>query len=114
MPAPRRPHHISLRELGRIGFEHVLGLSLLLLGLIFFSALRERGLSDTSLAWSLGGFNLGIELAQVCVAAVVALCSVLLARLAGPASPQRLAHAALVFGIVAGTWWFVERTSAWV
>ena len=45
MPAPRRPHHISLRELGRIGFEHVLGLWLLLAGLILFTSLREHGLA---------------------------------------------------------------------
>ena len=70
--------------------------------------------NDISLAWSLSGFNLGIEVAQVCVALGVALGSVLLARLAGPASPNSLAHAASVFGIVAGTWWFVERTGAWV
>jgi lipopolysaccharide/colanic/teichoic acid biosynthesis glycosyltransferase len=41
MPAPRRPHHLSLREIARIGAEHVLGVSLLLLGLVAGAFLRD-------------------------------------------------------------------------
>ena len=83
-------------------------------GLGLASALGELGLSGTSLVWSLAGFNLGIELAQIGVASVAALAGAVLMRLAGPASLSPVARAASAFGIVAGTWWFIERAGGWV
>lgn len=83
-------------------------------GLGFASALGSLGLSGANLLWSLAGLNLGIELAQVGVAAAAALGSVVVARLAGPTGPVRLAHAASMFGVAAGLWWLVERTTPWL
>lgn len=44
MPAPRRPHHLSLREIARIAGEHVLAVSLLLFGLVAGAFLRDERL----------------------------------------------------------------------
>jgi hypothetical protein len=82
-------------------------------GLGFASALGSLGLSGASLVWSLAGFNLGIEAAQVGVAAAVMLVSGLVARLTDPSGPARLAHAASMFGVLAGLWWLVERATPW-
>ena len=52
-------------------------------GLGFASALGSLGLSGAPLVWSLAGFNLGIEAAQVGVAALAAAGMALLARWVG-------------------------------
>jgi hypothetical protein len=82
-------------------------------GLGFASALGQLGLSGGALAWSLAGFNLGIEVAQVAVAALVAAGMALLARWVGPASAGRAAVAASLLGIALGCAWFAERASGW-
>ncbi len=64
------------------------------------------------LAWALLGFNLGIEAAQVGVAALVAGAVLAWQRLAVPlALPPLGRHSSMAsFGaMVAGAWWFVER-----
>ncbi len=83
-------------------------------GLGFASALGSLGLTGTPLAWSLAGFNSGIELAQVGVAAPAAVGMALLARLAGRANAGRAALAASVLGAVLGCGWLLERTTIWL
>ena len=82
-------------------------------GLGFARALGSLGLSGGPLVWSLAGFNLGIELAQVGVAALAAAGMALLALWAGRASAGRAALTASVLGVVLGCGWFVERASGW-
>jgi hypothetical protein len=59
--------------------------------------------------WALGGFNLGIELAQVAVAALAGLLGWALSLLAGPAGPARAGQVATIAGMVAGSFWLAER-----
>jgi hypothetical protein len=80
-------------------------------GLGFASALQERGLPRGSLAWSLVTFNLGVELGQLAVVAVVVLAAWLGRRLIGQrrvlgAHVHRAACYAL--GAVAACW-LLER-----
>jgi len=77
-------------------------------GFGFASVLREFGLPRGSLAWSLLGFNLGVEAGQVCI--VLAVVPVLAALRAGW---PRLAPRALALGswgiVCTGSVWFLER-----
>jgi hypothetical protein len=59
--------------------------------------------------WALAGFNLGIELAQVAVAVLAGFFGWALSRLAGPAGPARVGQVATIAGIVAGSFWLVQR-----
>ena len=76
-------------------------------GLGFASALGNLGLSGAPLVWSLAGFNLGIELAQVGIAALAVAGMVLLARSVGHASTVRAVLAASVLGVLLGCGWFI-------
>jgi len=82
-------------------------------GFGFASVLREFGLPHQALAWSLLGFNLGVEIGQVTIVlAVVPLVAAL--RTFQP----RLAPRALALGswliIATGGFWFVQRVLAGV
>jgi HupE / UreJ protein len=83
-------------------------------GLGFASALGSLGLSGAPLVWSLAGFNLGIELAQVGVAALTAAGLAVLARSVGRGIAGRTSLAASVLGVALGCWWFVDRASVWL
>ena len=77
-------------------------------GFGFASVLREFGLPHGALAWSLLGFNVGVEIGQVCIVLVVVP---LLAALR--AFVPRLAPRAIAAGswgiVVTGGFWFFQR-----
>jgi hypothetical protein len=59
--------------------------------------------------WALTGFNLGIELAQIAVAAGAGLLWWALCRAVGPAAHGRAGQFATIAGMAGGTFWFIER-----
>jgi len=79
-------------------------------GLGFAGALGHLGLSGWPLVWSVAGFNLGIELAQVGVAALAAWGVAVLTRWQGQHVAGRAAPAASMVGIVLGVGWLAART----
>lgn len=78
-------------------------------GLAFAGALPRRDLGMSQTLWTLFGFNLGIELAQVAVLFMVGPWLLLLARTRSYA-PMRVGTAALVGALAVG--WLVERTTS--
>ena len=77
-------------------------------GFGFASVLREMGLPTGALGWSLFSFNLGVEIGQVAVAAVVATALMAL-RSHSDVAGRRLAFAGSIVVMAAGTFWFVQR-----
>jgi hypothetical protein len=61
-----------------------------------------------ALGWTLFGFNVGVELGQLAVVAVVAsaLASI---RSRSPVTGTRLAFVGSIIVILTGAFWFVER-----
>ena len=101
----------------RYAFELILSNSLaafgfcflptLLHGLGFAGALAERGLQEDELFASLLGFNLGVELGQITVAAVA---YPLLHKIVPEALWEARVRPALLVGLAAiGLYWTVER-----
>jgi len=77
-------------------------------GFGFANVLREMDLPSRALGWSLFSFNIGVEIGQLLVVAIVA--SALAALKSRSQSSARLvAVAGSVVVIVAGGYWFVER-----
>jgi len=77
-------------------------------GFGFASVLQEFGLPHEALAWSLLGFNLGVEVGQACIVLAVMPVLVALRRWVPRMAPR--AVAACSWGIiVAGGWWFFQR-----
>jgi hydrogenase/urease accessory protein HupE len=77
-------------------------------GFGFASVLREMDLPARALGWSLFSFNLGVEIGQLLIVAVVASALAALrhrSELAG----RRLATAGSLVVVVAGAFWFVQR-----
>lgn len=73
-----------------------------------------RGLTQwpsdsTPFALALAGFNVGIESAQIAVALMVGLIVLVLSRINGLAVWQRVVRHSSLVGLVAGTFWFIER-----
>ena len=64
---------------------------------------------SAQLALALAGFNVGIELAQVGVAALAVLLLSLLNQLAGTVVRQRVIQVGSVLSLLIGTFWLVER-----
>jgi hypothetical protein len=64
---------------------------------------------STPFALALAGFNVGIEVAQVGVAVLAYVAIRAVTRLGGPQAQQGLVHYGSVAGMVAGTFWFIER-----
>ena len=77
-------------------------------GFGFASVLREMGLPREALGWSLFSFNLGVEIGQLAVVAVVA-SALLTLWSRNPAAGRRVAYAGSILVIAAGTYWFVQR-----
>jgi hypothetical protein len=75
-------------------------------GLAFSTVLTELGFRGGALAWSLLGFNLGIELMQLAVVAVALPCLLVLGRSPGHRA-LRVAGGGL--GVAAAVAWLVER-----
>lgn len=81
------------------GFVHGFG---------FASVLKEFGLPREALGWSLFFFNVGVEIGQLVIVAIVASLLALI-RGRSPELGQRLVVAGSIVVIAAGTYWFIER-----
>jgi hydrogenase/urease accessory protein HupE len=77
-------------------------------GFGFASVLREMELPARALGWSLLSFNVGVEIGQLMVVALVASALAAL-RHRSPAAGRRLAFAGSLVVVVAGAFWFVQR-----
>ena len=77
-------------------------------GFGFASVLKEFGLPLTALGWSLFSFNLGVEMGQLVIVAVVATALAAIRR-HDALTAHRLAFAGSVIVMAAGTYWFIER-----
>jgi hydrogenase/urease accessory protein HupE len=77
-------------------------------GFGFAYVLKEFGLPQAALGWSLFAFNLGVEIGQLLIVVVVASALILLRR-----RNARAARLVATFGsiavIAAGVYWFIER-----
>jgi hypothetical protein len=77
-------------------------------GFGFAFVLKEFGLPQAALGWSLFAFNVGVEIGQLLI--VLAVAGVLLAvRRRSVITAQRFAMGGSVAVIVAGVYWFIER-----
>jgi hydrogenase/urease accessory protein HupE len=77
-------------------------------GFGFANVLREMDLPARALGWSLFSFNLGVEIGQLVVVALVASALAAL-RSRSAAAGRRLVFAGSIVVIAAGAFWFVER-----
>jgi hydrogenase/urease accessory protein HupE len=77
-------------------------------GFGFANVLREMDLPSRALGWSLFSFNLGVEVGQLLVVAVVASAFAAL-RARSAAAGRRLVVAGSIVVVAAGTFWFVQR-----
>jgi len=77
-------------------------------GFGFASVLREFGLPQEALGWSLFSFNVGVELGQLAVVVPVALL-VALIRKRSEALGRRVATIGSIVVVAGGAYWFVER-----
>jgi hydrogenase/urease accessory protein HupE len=77
-------------------------------GFGFANVLRDFGLPDNALIWSLLSFNVGVEIGQLAIVLVVASALAAIRRY-DAVMGQRLAFAGSLVVIAAGTYWFVER-----
>jgi hypothetical protein len=80
-------------------------------GFGFAYALREMQLPRAALGWSLLSFNLGVEMGQLAIVALVSLLLVGIRR-TGVISSGRLVFAGSLVVTAAGTVWFVARILA--
>jgi hydrogenase/urease accessory protein HupE len=81
------------------GFVHGFG---------FASVLKEFGLPREALGWSLFFFNVGVEIGQLVIVAIVASLLALI-RGRNPVLGQRLVVAGSIVVMAAGAYWFIER-----
>jgi hydrogenase/urease accessory protein HupE len=77
-------------------------------GFGFANVLREMDLPSRALGWSLFSFNLGVEIGQLLVVAVVASALIGL-RSRSETAGRRLAFAGSLAVIVVGGFWFIQR-----
>jgi hypothetical protein len=77
-------------------------------GFGFAYVLKEFGLPQAALAWSLFAFNVGVEIGQLMIVMVVAGVLMWIRSRNAPAA-RGIAYAASVAVIGAGLYWFVER-----
>ena len=77
-------------------------------GFGFAYVLKEFGLPQAALGWSLFAFNLGVEIGQLLIVAVVAGVLLTVRRLSPPLA-GRVALLGSIAVILAGTYWFVQR-----
>jgi len=78
-------------------------------GFGFASVLRETGLPSRALGISLFSFNLGVEIGQAIIVVVVA-SALALVRKNNPELARRIAVAGSAVVVLAGSYWFLERT----
>ena len=77
-------------------------------GFGFAYVLKEFGLPQAALGWSLFAFNLGVEIGQLLIVGVVA-GALLMVRRKSPALARQVAVVGSIAVIAAGAYWFVER-----
>ena len=77
-------------------------------GFGFASVLKEFGLPQAALGWSLFAFNLGVEVGQLAIVIVVA-STLALVRRRSERLASRVALAGSIGVILAGLYWFIER-----
>jgi hypothetical protein len=77
-------------------------------GFGFAYVLKEFGLPQAALGWSLFAFNLGVEIGQLLIVVVVAGALILLHR-RSVAAARLIATAGSTAVIAAGVYWFIER-----
>ena len=77
-------------------------------GFGFAYVLKEFGLPQAALGWSLFAFNLGVEIGQLLIVAVVA-GALMLVRRRSAAAARQIAWLGSIAVILAGVYWFVER-----
>jgi len=77
-------------------------------GFGFANVLRDMDLPSRALGWTLFGFNVGVELGQLAVVAVVA-SALAWVRSRSPVAGTRLAFVGSIIVMLAGAFWFVER-----
>jgi hydrogenase/urease accessory protein HupE len=77
-------------------------------GFGFANVLREFGLPPEALGWSLFSFNLGVEIGQLAIVALVTVALGAIRRYSDRLH-LRVAFAGSIVVIAAGTYWFVER-----
>ena len=77
-------------------------------GFGFANVLREFGLPQEALGWSLFSFNVGVELGQLAIVLVVA-SALALVRRRWPKADKWIVIAGSAVVIAAGGYWFVER-----
>ena len=77
-------------------------------GFGFAYVLKEFGLPQAALAWSLFAFNVGVEIGQLLIVVVVA-GSLMFVRKRSPAAARAIAMVGSAAVIVAGVYWFIER-----
>ena len=77
-------------------------------GFGFASVLKEFGLPQAALGWSLFSFNLGVEIGQLFIVAIAASTLLWIGRRSAAAG-ARVAFAGSIGVILAGLYWFVQR-----
>jgi hypothetical protein len=77
-------------------------------GFGFAYVLKEFGLPQAALTWSLFAFNVGVEIGQLLIVAVVA-GSLMLVRKRSAGAARVIAVGGSTAVIVAGVYWFIER-----
>ena len=77
-------------------------------GFGFANVLREFGLPQEALGWSLFSFNVGVELGQLAIVLVVA-SALALVRRRWPKADKAIVVGGSAVVIAAGAYWFVER-----
>jgi hydrogenase/urease accessory protein HupE len=99
---------LQRKEQGRDLRAWVAGAFGLIHGFGFANVLREFGLPQEALGWSLFSFNVGIELGQLAIVLVVA-SALALVRRRWPRTDKWIVIGGSAVVIAAGGYWFVER-----
>ena len=98
-PAPEKSRDLRMVFAFAFGLIHGFG---------FAYVLRQLGLPETQLAWSLFAFNIGVEIGQLAVVLAVTALLIAVCRRSELAA-RRLATIGSLAVIAAGAYWFVER-----
>jgi hydrogenase/urease accessory protein HupE len=100
---------LQRKEQGRDLRVWVAGAFGLIHGFGFANVLREFGLPQEALGWSLFSFNVGVELGQLVIVLVVGLALALLRKRLPTVAEKWVVPGGSVVVIAAGAYWFVER-----
>jgi hydrogenase/urease accessory protein HupE len=100
---------LQRKEQGRDLRAWVAGAFGLIHGFGFANVLREFGLPQEALGWSLFSFNVGVELGQLVIVLVVGLALALLRRRLPTVAEKWVVPGGSIVVIAAGAYWFVER-----